>query len=590
MKNKTSFLFFLLILCLGSTSAQSTFIDKIKVPPSYGSYISPTDDGGCLVTYAVRNDPTAFYSDGIQILKYDACLQIEWTREYQIPERFLSVDAFLRHSDGHFYIGGRILLDQEYPDLYIFKLNADGNPEFFKTYNKPFTDIIYSLDETTSGDLMIFGNSYVELNNPKNFFLTLNTAGDILSSSVHAEAGIWGRGMACSDGNYLGRMSSRIFKVAPNGDPIWARNYTLIINASAPVEVADGYIFAGSRTSNTFFGSHFLMKLDFDGNLVWLSKGYKSKGYATLELLPNGNILVMDSYTTPDEPEKYEVTLLEFSPEGEQLSNQNVFTAYDQASGLGRDIAIQNDGSVLFSLFSGAGRDTLHVGKSDPNMDFICGEIDNFNEDSIKNVTVEPYSIPNNSITFDTLSFTPERIDITLTAESICQNLDTQFPAPLPDTTICIGEEITIRVNLPGADFEWEDGSTADSLVVSRSGDYELTVSFCGETETIVYQRVTVEDCPCFSAMPNAFTPDGDGKNDIFNLLYNCEVTEFKLDIYNRWGDLVFSSNNAEVGWNGTKNGVPAPMDVYIYRCQYRFGDSDVSELLEEVGDVSLIR
>ncbi|MFT4668285.1 MAG: gliding motility-associated-like protein [Polaribacter sp.] len=590
MKNKNPILFLFLILWISSTFAQSTFVDKIAIKPSDESHLVTTDDGGWLVAYSIKKDLSSFQSDGIQLIKYDPCLQIEWTKEYQIPGELINVDAFLKHSNGDYFICGTIWADPSYTDLFVFQFTVDGSPVFFKSYTKDFTDLIYSFDETAAGHLMIFGISHDNPTTSRNLFATINTEGELLSATTHSQAGIWGRGMACSDGGYIGRMSNRIFKVAANGDPIWANSYTGVFDAPPPVEVDGGYIFASSRVSNTTIDPHYLFKLDYNGDLVWVSPGYQANGYATLEALPNGNILCMDKYIDPNEPDILEVNLLTFSSEGEQLSNEKLLNTYSPISRLGTDMALLSDGSLLFSTLSGSNRDTLYIGKSDPSFAFACGQTDVLNEDIIKVITSQPFTLANIGVTFGTTEHIIEAIDVNLNTESVCKNLDIEFPSPLPDTTICAGEEVLITIDLPGASFEWEDGSTADSLLVNSSGNYEVTVSLCGEMVTIPIQTVIVEDCPCYSAMPNAFTPDGDGKNDIFNLLYNCDITDFKLDVYNRWGDLVFSSTNLETGWNGMKNSSPAPMDVYIYRCQYRFEGDDVNELFEEAGDVSLIR
>ncbi len=577
-------------LWIVSSFAQSTFFDKITIKPSDESHLVTTDDGGWVVAYSIRNDLNSIFPNGIQLIKYNFCLEIEWAKEYSISGEYIDILGFLAHSNGDFFISGTINTDTNDTDLFLFKLTADGSPIFFKSYNKEFADSVYSFHETVAGDLMIYGISYLDNITPRNLFATINTEGELLSTTAHGLAGIWGRGLACSDGNYIGRMAGRIFKVAPDGNLIWANNYDWIFESPPPVEVDGGYVFASSSISATTIEAHYLFKLDYNGDLVWVSPGYQGRDYAAIEALPNGNILCMDRYNDPNEINKLALNLLVFSSEGQQLSSQKILNTHGSLSRFGTDMALLPNGSLLFSTFSGSSRDTLLIGKSDSNFDFACGQTDYLNEGTVKVITYEPVSLPNIPLSFETTEHIIETIDFSPNLENICKNLDLAFPSPLADTTICSDEEILITIDLPGASFEWEDGSTANSLLANSSGNYEVTVSLCDETETIPYQTITVEDCSCYSAMPNAFTPDGDGKNDVFNLLYNCPVVDFKFDIYNRWGDLVFSSNNSEVGWNGMANGSPAPMDVYTYRCQYRFEGEDVNELFEEVGDVSLIR
>lgn len=65
--------------------------------------------------------------------------------------------------------------------------------------------------------------------------------------------------------------------------------------------------------------------------------------------------------------------------------------------------------------------------------------------------------------------------------------------------------------------------------------------------------------------IPNAFTPNGDGTHDFLNVLIFNEVTPQSFTIYNRWGDLVFSSNDLSSGWNGQVNGVDQEIGTYMY-------------------------
>ena len=85
---------------------------------------------------------------------------------------------------------------------------------------------------------------------------------------------------------------------------------------------------------------------------------------------------------------------------------------------------------------------------------------------------------------------------------------------------------------------------------------------------------------------PNCFTPDGDGLNDLFAGLGHY-ITDFELLIFNRWGEVIFTSDDLTVGWDGTVNGQEAQTGVYIYKYKARghlFPDD------EGVGHVTLLR
>jgi gliding motility-associated-like protein len=66
---------------------------------------------------------------------------------------------------------------------------------------------------------------------------------------------------------------------------------------------------------------------------------------------------------------------------------------------------------------------------------------------------------------------------------------------------------------------------------------------------------------------PSAFTPDGDGLNEIFKP-GGLSISEYQLRIFNRWGEMIFCSDTHTPGWDGTMNGSPAQQDVYVYLCE----------------------
>ena len=67
--------------------------------------------------------------------------------------------------------------------------------------------------------------------------------------------------------------------------------------------------------------------------------------------------------------------------------------------------------------------------------------------------------------------------------------------------------------------------------------------------------------------IPNAFTPDGDGTNDFF-IPKGMEIIEFNMEIYSRWGQMIFRTDDLKVGWDGRANFGDdiAQMDVYVYK------------------------
>jgi len=86
--------------------------------------------------------------------------------------------------------------------------------------------------------------------------------------------------------------------------------------------------------------------------------------------------------------------------------------------------------------------------------------------------------------------------------------------------------------------------------------------------------------------VPNAFTPNGDGKNDIFKM-YGHGVVEVSFRIHDRWGTLVFESKDPSAGWDGVYNGEQLSSGVYYYSLVTTYVDGDERK---KTGDVTLIR
>ena len=85
--------------------------------------------------------------------------------------------------------------------------------------------------------------------------------------------------------------------------------------------------------------------------------------------------------------------------------------------------------------------------------------------------------------------------------------------------------------------------------------------------------------------IPNAFTPNGDGINETF-APKGDGIETFKMLIYNRWGELLFETQDLQKGWDGTFKGVLSQQDVYIYKVSAR---GQAYGLVEQEGTVTLI-
>jgi gliding motility-associated-like protein len=92
----------------------------------------------------------------------------------------------------------------------------------------------------------------------------------------------------------------------------------------------------------------------------------------------------------------------------------------------------------------------------------------------------------------------------------------------------------------------------------------------------------------CYLAVPNAFTPNGDGKNDLLYPLNAIKADNLSFKVFDRWGQLIFETNNWKHGWDGTFKGTPQPPGVYVWFLS--FTDRGTKEHRQMKGTAALIR
>jgi gliding motility-associated-like protein len=91
----------------------------------------------------------------------------------------------------------------------------------------------------------------------------------------------------------------------------------------------------------------------------------------------------------------------------------------------------------------------------------------------------------------------------------------------------------------------------------------------CRKTDSLFVDMI--DECfTDFVFVPNGFSPNRDGINDCFGVLYTPPMTEFKLVIFDRWGEKMFESNDVTQCWDGTYKGVDALMDGYSFVVGFR--------------------
>lgn len=174
----------------------------------------------------------------------------------------------------------------------------------------------------------------------------------------------------------------------------------------------------------------------------------------------------------------------------------------------------------------------------------------------------------------------------------LCQNTDTfnitEKAVPeikaVKDTIVCF--EQVAQILLDAGQFKsyvWKPTNETSRIIYSKAPQVYLLQVTDSNNCQISKQIIVTNDCPEKVFIPNAFSPNSDGLNDVFTITTNTILTDFEMQIFNRWGILVFSTNNQLQGWDG-KNATP---DVYVVQITYKTKNKG-EQMLN--GNVTLLR
>jgi gliding motility-associated-like protein len=186
----------------------------------------------------------------------------------------------------------------------------------------------------------------------------------------------------------------------------------------------------------------------------------------------------------------------------------------------------------------------------------------------------------------DTSSFCTEGIGFEIEA---LENPTFEWPS---DLIICDGVPLDIQLAVnPNYEVIWADGTEGELIQISSPG--ELSVTVTNTCSSITDQRDIIEArCDCRLFVPNSFTPNLDGFNELFTPSIDCDVQDYLFEIYNRWGELVFVSILQGEGWNGA-----APEKshyvidgFYTWKVSYQVDLVDGVDVVKEVGHVIILR
>lgn len=160
-----------------------------------------------------------------------------------------------------------------------------------------------------------------------------------------------------------------------------------------------------------------------------------------------------------------------------------------------------------------------------------------------------------------------------------------QLPSRL---NVCRPDSVILDATTFGLfDYGWNDGEKNPERTIFRTSSY--TVSAVDEFGCVsqAISKVFIENCLSPIQMPTGFTPNGDGHNERFGPVFESQLADVQLSIYNRWGMLIYTGAGTQASWNGMHKGSPSPEGVYTFLLQYRTADGRIAK---QNGTLTLLR
>lgn len=570
-----SFLLFgsVLISCV-SLRAQDYLQKLVNADQYFGQQIAQFTNGDVLVGNASIEALRTGDGGTLYLTRLDVCGNVSWSRAYHREEEYLEIkDLLINEQDEIFAYGSAYIgLDEL---IFLFKVDSEGKVMKFQLFEPETVDhFSYSID-LRNGLLLAYG-LILDFNTKKFGFVSafdenLNFQWGVKFTPFEST----GDAIVTSNGGFLCRSGPYLIQLTPGGE--WDWGHTLVNTpqhtlVGGPFDTGDGYILQAYAENYSRF-----YKVGTDGKLVWTSERFPSRSLgADLAVLANGQIIASYSSVSGNEPQ---LCYLILSQEGKILERHALQTNSSLNPGqthlsaarsdrvvIAVDVDHFNPGTTSLPTFLlqtswPTVTNECFVWKRLPESELLTDAPD-LQFSSLDTITTPTNLRPAGSTLISTLEFLAPY-------QQMCQ----EDPAPdlvLIDSLLECGQDW--QVSLPGPDFVWADGYPEFSRLLSQPGSYQARNESCGELSLYEYELIR-ESCPCAVYLPNAFSPNGDGLNDLLEVYSSCELDDVRMRVFNRWGTMIFNRQHPGLSWDGSSRGQAVASGIYLVLIDYYWRD-----------------
>ncbi|MEM7161027.1 MAG: S8 family serine peptidase [Bacteroidota bacterium] len=158
----------------------------------------------------------------------------------------------------------------------------------------------------------------------------------------------------------------------------------------------------------------------------------------------------------------------------------------------------------------------------------------------------------------------------------------------------CDDDTLLVQLNIDAAlnSIIWSNGNRGDSIYIIQEGPYWYQIeNSCGQFQ----EGFEIENLPCSCDIysPNAITPNADGLNDVFLPVITCPVRDYRLEVWNRWGQKVFETDDPEKGWNASMDvneEYYVANEIYVWRLNFSGYYKPLENTVDMHGHITVIR
>lgn len=613
MKKIFCYIFIFNVALLTNTTAQhiDAFQKTIGGFNDDAGVAIPTADGGYIIGGQSSSFSIMFPGlYDLYLTKMNHKGQILWS--YVLGDSLDDIGwTVIQTADGGYAIAGHSSsFSGGFRDFYLVKTNSSGIVTWSKTFDSGFSEQVFTMQQTSDGGYILAGEAVSAVNGYTEIYVVKTDAsGNMQWSNYYggnSSDDVCYSVKQTTDGGYIlagstqsfgaGQQDFYLIKLTATGNVSWSKTYGGILHEflfSAFQTSDGGYMLAGEsttfKTGPSGSADYLIIKTDNAGNVQW-SKNYGSNATERANHIVevNGGGYTITGMGLSASGTSGDITLVRIDASGNIIWSRGI-------GGSGQDwgmwVENTSDNGFIISGSTGSFAPTVwntFIVKTDSNG--FCG----CNEAAIN------FSVGNATVTVSsptTILTTPTTTEKSVTTKQFSANttLNTQCECNIVahatgDTIITKGESTTLTASASGGtptNFLWSGGSTTQSIIVSPSITTTYSVIVTDKPcQEIAYITVEVE-LPCGEIMvPSAFSPNNDGQNDILNIYGNC-YSSLLLQIYDRWGEKVFETNDIAKGWDGKLNGNTFNTGIFVYNLMVSLEDETT---INKQGNISLIR